>query len=107
MITLPVSFMVQANSVGRAEVEVTSAGTRGDLYLDLGTTSDRFGFPALLPAESKRNGKHECIDEHRIGPGIWWQTTTLGQEGEDSPEGKQERSGEGRKDQRRPPQILG
>lgn len=49
---------------------VTGAGTRGDLYLrDLGTTSDPFGFPALLPAESKREWeKHECIDEHRIWP---------------------------------------
>ena len=48
---------------------VTGAGTQGDLYLDLGTTSDHFGFPASLPAESKREWeKHECIDEHRIWP---------------------------------------
>lgn len=49
---------------------VTGAGTQRDLYLrDLGTTSDPFGFPALLPAESKREWeKHECTDEHRIRP---------------------------------------
>lgn len=69
MITSLLSVLWSKQTQLEEQRVVTRAGTRGDLYLDLGTTSDRFGFPALLPAESKREWKkHECIDEHRIWP---------------------------------------
>lgn len=78
---------------------VTGAGTRGDLYLDLGTTSDHFGFPASLPAESKREWeKHECIDEHRIWPEYGGKQLSWARVGKTAQKGNENRRNMGRKE---------
>ena len=102
----PVSFMVQANSVGRAEGGNSGRNTRRPLS-GFRDHFRSFWIPSIVTCR-----KQKGMEKTRVHwwaqnmTWVWWQTTTLGQEGEDSPEGKQERSGEGRKDQRRPPNSF-
>lgn len=102
MITSLLSVLWSKQTQLEEQRVVTRAGTRGDLYLDLGTTSDRFGFQHCYLQKAKREWKkHECIDEHRIGPEYggkqlrWARKGKTAQKGNRSDLGKEGRIREG------------